>query len=91
VLEVQDDGSLQILNESFGEDKRAELEAAVAACPTEALHHLPDELYTSTGQLVELFRGGSPTRVPAGHNARLDSVVTSNQATPHLYRRMLTR
>ena len=37
LFEVQDDGSLQILNDSPGEDKRAELEAAVEACPTEAL------------------------------------------------------
>jgi ferredoxin len=37
VFEVGDDGSLQILDESPGEDKRAELEAAVEACPTEAL------------------------------------------------------
>jgi ferredoxin len=37
VFEVGDDGSLQILDESPGEEKRAELEAAVEACPTEAL------------------------------------------------------
>jgi ferredoxin len=37
LFEVQDDGSLQILDETPGEDKRAELEAAVEACPTEAL------------------------------------------------------
>jgi ferredoxin len=37
VFEVGDDGSLEILDESPGEDRRAELEAAVEACPTEAL------------------------------------------------------
>lgn len=37
VFEVQEDGSLEILNDSPGEDQRAEVELAVQMCPTEAL------------------------------------------------------
>jgi ferredoxin len=37
LFEVQDDGSLVVLEDKPGEDQRAELEAAVEACPTEAL------------------------------------------------------
>lgn len=37
LFEVQDDGSLLVLIEKPAEDQRAELEAAVDACPTEAL------------------------------------------------------
>jgi hypothetical protein len=36
----------------------------------EALHHLPDELYTSTGQLVELFEAVRRRAALAGENAR---------------------
>lgn len=37
LFEVQDDGSLVILNETPDEDRREAAEAAVSACPTEAL------------------------------------------------------
>ena len=37
LFEVQDDGSLLVLIEKPDEERRAELEAAVEACPTEAL------------------------------------------------------
>jgi ferredoxin len=37
LFEVQDDGSLTVLDEKPGDDQREALEAAVAACPTEAL------------------------------------------------------
>lgn len=36
-FEVDDDGSLLLLQEEGSEDQRAELEEAVRACPTEAL------------------------------------------------------
>lgn len=36
-FEVDDDGSLLLLQEEGSEDRRAELEEAVRACPTEAL------------------------------------------------------
>ncbi|MBN9735609.1 MULTISPECIES: ferredoxin [unclassified Pseudonocardia] len=36
-FEVQDDGSLTLLQSEAGEDQRAELEEAVRSCPTEAL------------------------------------------------------
>jgi ferredoxin len=42
LFEVQDDGSLVILNESPGEDRREAAEAAVEACPTEALSIVED-------------------------------------------------
>ncbi|HZZ46657.1 MAG TPA: ferredoxin [Pseudonocardia sp.] len=42
LFEVQDDGSLQILDENPGEDRRAEAEAAVESCPTEALSLVED-------------------------------------------------
>lgn len=37
IFEVRDDGSLAVLDESPAEEHRAACEAAVAACPTEAL------------------------------------------------------
>jgi ferredoxin len=37
LFEVQEDGSLTILDERPGEDMRAAAEAAVEGCPTEAL------------------------------------------------------
>jgi ferredoxin len=37
LFEIDDDGSLEVLDERPDEDKRAELRAAVDACPTEAL------------------------------------------------------
>jgi ferredoxin len=37
LFEVQDDGSLLVLQEKPDADRRAELEAAVESCPTEAL------------------------------------------------------
>jgi len=37
LFEVQDDGSLAILNETPDEDQREAAEAAVDSCPTEAL------------------------------------------------------
>ncbi len=37
LFEVRDDGYLYILNETPGEDLRAKLEAAVRACPTQAI------------------------------------------------------
>jgi ferredoxin len=37
VFEIDDDGSLQLLEESPGEDRRDELKEAVAGCPTGAL------------------------------------------------------
>lgn len=37
LFEIDDDGSLEILEERPAEEKRAELRAAVDACPTEAL------------------------------------------------------
>ena len=42
LFEVQDDGSLTVLNETPGEGERAEAEAAVASCPTEALSIVED-------------------------------------------------
>lgn len=42
LFEVQDDGSLVILNEKPDEDARAEAEAAVESCPTEALSIVDD-------------------------------------------------
>jgi ferredoxin len=42
LFEVQDDGSLVVLEEKPAEDKRAELEAAVESCPTEALSIVED-------------------------------------------------
>ncbi|MFP5019469.1 ferredoxin [Pseudonocardia phyllosphaerae] len=37
LFEVNDDGSLSVLDATPSGDRRAECEAAVAACPTEAL------------------------------------------------------
>jgi ferredoxin len=37
VFEVDDDGSLQLLVEAPGEDRRGELQEAVEGCPTGAL------------------------------------------------------
>jgi ferredoxin len=37
LFEVQDDGSLLVLQEKPDADRREELEAAVESCPTEAL------------------------------------------------------
>lgn len=37
VFEVRDDGSLVVLDQAPGAELRAELRAAVDACPTEAL------------------------------------------------------
>ncbi len=42
LFEVQDDGSLLVLEEKPGDYKREELEAAVTACPTEALSIVED-------------------------------------------------
>jgi ferredoxin len=42
LFEVQDDGTLHILDESPDESRRAELEAAVESCPTEALTIVED-------------------------------------------------
>ncbi|WP_181784155.1 ferredoxin [Pseudonocardia pini] len=42
LFEVQDDGSLTVLDERPSTDRRAECEAAVASCPTEALRLLED-------------------------------------------------
>ncbi|HEY4006608.1 MAG TPA: ferredoxin [Pseudonocardia sp.] len=42
LFEVQDDGSLVVLNDSPDEDARAEAEAAVESCPTEALSIVED-------------------------------------------------
>jgi ferredoxin len=36
-FEVQDDGSLVVLRETFDEAERSSLEEAVRSCPTEAL------------------------------------------------------
>jgi ferredoxin len=36
-FEVQDDGSLVVLHETFDESERSTLEEAVRSCPTEAL------------------------------------------------------
>ena len=36
-FEVQDDGSLMVLRETFDESERSSLEEAVRSCPTEAL------------------------------------------------------
>lgn len=37
VFEVRDDGCLYLLNEEPGEELRAKVEAAVTACPTQAI------------------------------------------------------
>lgn len=37
IFEVQEDGSLTLLEPAPSEDRRAACEAAVASCPTEAL------------------------------------------------------
>ena len=37
LFEVRDDGWLYVLNDSPGEERRADVEQAVAACPTDAL------------------------------------------------------
>jgi ferredoxin len=42
LFEVQDDGSLTILNDTPTEQQRAEAEAAVESCPTEALSIVED-------------------------------------------------
>ena len=42
LFEVQDDGSLTVLNEFPGESQRAQAEAAVESCPTEALSIVED-------------------------------------------------
>jgi len=42
LFEVQDDGSLTVLDETPGEDQRAAAEAAVESCPTEALSIVED-------------------------------------------------
>jgi ferredoxin len=42
LFEVQDDGSLVILDEAPGEDRLDAAEAAMVACPTEALSILDD-------------------------------------------------
>ena len=42
LFEVKDDGTLQVLMERPSEDLRAELEAAVESCPTEALSIVED-------------------------------------------------
>lgn len=42
LFEVQDDGSLKVLNETPPEDLRSALEAAVDSCPTEALSIVED-------------------------------------------------
>jgi ferredoxin len=43
LFEVQDDGSLTVLNDRPSADQRAEAEAAVEACPTEALSIVEDD------------------------------------------------
>ncbi|HTF51399.1 MAG TPA: ferredoxin [Pseudonocardia sp.] len=42
LFEVQDDGSLAILNDHPSPEQRAEAEAACLACPTEALSLIED-------------------------------------------------
>lgn len=42
LFEVQDDGSLTVLDERPAEEHRDACEAAVAACPTEALRLVED-------------------------------------------------
>ena len=42
LFEVRDDGYLYVLNENPGEDKRAELVAAVNGCPTGAISIVED-------------------------------------------------
>jgi ferredoxin len=42
LFEVQDDGSLIVLDEQPAEDQREALEAAVESCPTEALSIVED-------------------------------------------------
>lgn len=42
VFEIQDDGSLLCLDPTPSEDLRAEVEAACASCPTEALAIVED-------------------------------------------------
>ena len=42
LFEVQDDGSLSVLNERPGDDQLAAAQAAVDACPTEALSLVED-------------------------------------------------
>ena len=42
LFELQDDGSLVILDDQPSEEQRAEAEAAVEACPTEALSIVED-------------------------------------------------
>ncbi|HEY1973642.1 MAG TPA: ferredoxin [Pseudonocardia sp.] len=42
LFELQDDGSLVILNDQPSDTQRAEAEAAVDACPTEALSIVED-------------------------------------------------
>jgi ferredoxin len=37
LFEIDDEGTLEVLDERPAEERRAELKAAVAACPTEAL------------------------------------------------------
>lgn len=37
VFEVRDDGYLYVLDETPGEERRAQLEEAVASCPTQAI------------------------------------------------------
>lgn len=41
-FEIQDDGSLQLLAEYADPERRAEIEAAVAGCPTEAIKIVED-------------------------------------------------
>lgn len=40
-FEVTDDGDIAVLRDDVPEDRREELEEAVAACPTEALRLAP--------------------------------------------------
>jgi len=42
LFEVQDDGSLKVLNECPGPDQLAAAQAAVDSCPTEALSLVED-------------------------------------------------
>ena len=42
IFEVQDDGTLVLLDETPSEDQRAAAEAAVESCPTEALSIVED-------------------------------------------------
>ena len=42
LFEVQDDGSLAVLNDQPSAEQRAEAEAACQACPTEALSVVED-------------------------------------------------